>query len=205
MQRLMLAIVMIFSFISVGYASNNICELIAEHPQWYVAARATQNKWHVPVNVQFAIMHMESNFKPEAKARTTTAYGFAQAVNATWKGYQQKTGNTDSRRDHFKDASDFIGWYAKQMNDRIDIPTNNAYDLYIAYHDGSGGYKKAVRNSQSFAARLARRVQSDASLYKTQLAQCRPVTDKAMHDQSIFMQALAGVHWELTPFLGLEM
>jgi hypothetical protein len=38
--------------------------------------------------------------------RPTTAHGFAQATDATWKLYKLKTGNTNASREDFEDAVD---------------------------------------------------------------------------------------------------
>lgn len=118
-------------------------------------------------------MHRESNFKAQAKNPHSTAYGYAQVINATWREFESKLGQP-RKRDNFHHASEFIGWYGKQMQQSLGINPNNAADLYIAYHDGSGGYKRAKRNQKSVAAKLARHVAADALRYRNQLAGCRP-------------------------------
>ena len=73
--------------------------------------------------------------------RKSTAVGYSQALNMTWEDYKEETGNTRANRKNFKDSADFIGWYASkgyyQGFDRLD-----ARSLYLAYHEGYGGFKK---------------------------------------------------------------
>ena len=41
-------------------------------------------------------------------------------------------------RDDFNDAIDFIGWYNDQSSRRSKISKSDAYNLYLAYHEGQG-------------------------------------------------------------------
>nr|WP_231124717.1 hypothetical protein [Piscirickettsia salmonis] len=75
-------------------------------------------------------------------SRPTSAYGYAQATDGTWATYQRSTGNSRSSRTDFADAIDFVGWYANRSYSRLGIAKNNAYSLYLAYHEGDGGYRK---------------------------------------------------------------
>ena len=150
---------------------GSICRLVAEHPDWYRAAKVTEAKWGVPVNVQFAIMRTESKFNPQAKNPNSSAYGFAQALNGTWHRYQTEQ-DTNSNRANFSAASDFIGWYASHMQDELGINSNDAYRLYLAYHDGGAAYKRQQRSGQFKIGKLAHHVQRDADNFASQLSMC---------------------------------
>ena len=43
-----------------------------------------------------------------------------------------------------KYATDFIGWYNKKSRETLGISSVNAEHLYLAYHEGRGGYKRKV-------------------------------------------------------------
>lgn len=173
MRYIIIVVMLLFSTVAQAKLDqkNEVCQILTENPSWYTAAKKTEQKWGVPVAVQMAIMHQESHFKATAKNPTSSAYGFAQVLNATWKGYQRDV-SSKARRSDFAAASDFIGWYANQAQDQLGISPDNAYNLYIAYHDGSGGYKKASKNKKSLAARLATRVQSTAKDIRQDMKTC---------------------------------
>lgn len=164
-------------------SQNNVCEIFREYPKWYWAAQESQNKWGVPVSVQMAIIHQESRYKGGAKpprtkllwvipwTRPTSAYGYSQALDGTWQLYQKSTGSTGARSE-FDTVTDFIGWYANQANKRAGIPKNNAYDLYLAYHEGVGGYMKGTYKSKQWLINVAKKVQNQANLYHNQLVKC---------------------------------
>lgn len=165
---------------------DNVCVIFTQYPQWYWAAQETEKKWGVPVSVQMAIIHQESSFNGRAKpARTTllgiipwkrptTAKGYTQALNGTWKDYKDSTGKGFfTHRGGFSDATDFIGWYADQANRRAGIAKNDAYNLYLAYHEGIGGYRRNTYANKSGVVNVARRVESRAATYRNQLQQCQ--------------------------------
>jgi len=143
---------------------KEIHSILTRNPDWLEAARKTEAKWGVPVNVQLAIMHTESNFRATAKNPKSTAFGYAQAINGTWSAYQRQTGRSGSRS-NFEAASDFIGWYAHNASRKLGISKENAYGMYIAYHDGIGRYKRSVQSPNSRVSRLARTVQKKAVEY----------------------------------------
>jgi hypothetical protein len=172
-------VIFLASSLVVGFAkpahaqdTGNVCHIFKNNPTWYKKAKATEDKWGIPVPVQMAIMHTESNFNAHAKAPTSTAYGFSQALNGTWAHYQRATQST-GRRDDFGDATDFIGWYAKETNKVLGILPNNPFALYLAYHEGAGAYKKASYNKKPWLVRLAKKVNSDAGMYSSQLSACQ--------------------------------
>ena len=165
--------------------SSNICTLFQKNPDWYWEALDTYNHWGVPVSVQMAIMQRESDFQAGARppskqlfgfipwGNVTSAYGYAQAVNGTWQDYQRETGQHNTNRDQFGDSSDFVGWYCNKAHKKLGIPLNNAYELYLAYHEGLAGYANQSYVNQAWLLQVAQSVQNRANQYRTQIAECK--------------------------------
>lgn len=163
---------------------ENVCSIFTQYPNWYWAANDTKKKWGVPVSVQMAIIFQESSFNAKAKPprgkllwvipwkRPSTAQGYSQALNNTWVLYQKDTGNYDASRNNFKDASDFIGWYAHRAYVKAGISYYNASALYLAYHEGIGNYQNGTYMSKPWLINISKKVQSRANLYQQQLSVC---------------------------------
>jgi|TARA_B110000459_G_C16526700_1_gene455207 hypothetical protein len=168
---------------------TNICNLLDEKVSWYRAAKDSEEKWKVPMHLQLAIIHQESRFASKAKpprnkifgvipgSRPTTSFGYTQAKKATWDWYQLKTGNKTAKRDNFTDAIDFVGWYANQSSLRSKISKTNAYQQYLAYHEGHGGYNKKSYEKKAWLIEIAKKVETKSNTYKAQLSQCRDQLD----------------------------
>ena len=168
---------------------NNVCQIFHGETDWYEAAKASNEKWGTPIWVMMAIMKQESHFIDDAKppfrwflfiplGRSSSAYGYAQALDSTWKEYIQKTGNHWADRDDFDDAVDFIGWYTHNTQRRLAISKWDAYNQYLAYHEGHGGYKRGTWKSKGWLKNVANKVKNNASNYNTQLKSCQPALDK---------------------------
>ena len=52
--------------------------------------------------------------------------------------------NYGADRDDFGDTIDFIGWYNNVSNEQLGIDKQDAFRLYLAYHEGHGGYRNKV-------------------------------------------------------------
>lgn len=164
---------------------SNVCRIFKENPRWYRAAKSVERRWRVPVHVQMAIMHQESKFVANARPprtklfsmipwkRPTSAYGYSQALDGTWALYRHSDGGFFASRTNFADAVDFIGWYANQAHRRARISRFNAYDLYLAYHEGVGGYMHRTHLRKAWLLPVARKVANRAQIYHAQLAYCR--------------------------------
>jgi hypothetical protein len=132
-----------------------------------------------------AVMHQESKFDAEAKPPRTTclcifpgprpssAYGYAQALDETWDKYKQETGNWGADRDNFADSIDFIGWYCNLSRKLCGISPNDAYSLYLAYHEGHNGFKRKTYKRKKWLQQVAGKVQRRAKTYTRQLASCK--------------------------------
>ena len=163
---------------------DNICEIFRENPKWYKDSRKASLKWGVPIPVLMAIMHQESKYTAKAKPprtsclwvlpgpRPSSAYGYSQAKDETWKAYMKSTGQWRADRDEFGDAIDFIGWYCNISNKRCGISKMNANYLYLAYHEGHGGFNRKTYKKKKWLLRVAHKVQRRANSYQSQLASC---------------------------------
>ncbi|MDX1838235.1 hypothetical protein DIZ81_10525 [Legionella taurinensis] len=165
---------------------NNVCNIFKQYPGWYRASKDVERRWRVPVPVQMAIIHQESKFDAKATPprgkllwvipwkRPSSAYGYTQALRSTWALYKksQDGGNFWASRDSFTDGVDFIGWYANQANRRAHIPRYDAYNLYLAYHEGVGGYQRKTYLKKPWLIQVARKVKTRAQIYQAQLSRC---------------------------------
>lgn len=163
---------------------NNICDIFEEKNGWYDDAADARDEWGSPIPVMMAMMHQESRFKAKAKPprkkifgfipgpRPSNAYGYSQALKSTWKSYKRSAGNYGADRDDFGDAIDFIGWYNYQSYKRNGISRSDTYRLYLAYHEGHGGYKRRTYRKKEWLINVARKVERKAATYQTQLAGC---------------------------------
>jgi hypothetical protein len=105
--------------------------------------------------------------------RQSSAYGYAQALDGTWDWYRKETGKRGAKRDRFGDAVDFMGWYMNESNKRNGIAKNDAYNQYLAYHDGHTGFRRGTYRRKAWLVRVAGSVQDRAILYSSQLSRCR--------------------------------
>ena len=168
---------------------NNICDIFSDKSDWYKAAKKSENKWGSPVPVMMSIMYQESQFVQKARPprtrflwifpgpRASNAYGFAQVKSDTWEDYQRDAGGIWARRDSFSDAVDFIGWYNYQSQRRNKIKLNDSYNLYLAYHEGQGGFARKTYNSKSWLKSTARKVATRAASFTRQLQSCESELD----------------------------
>jgi hypothetical protein len=162
---------------------EDVCSIFQQYPEWYWDAKECEWKWGIPVAVQMAIIYQESSFRAHAKPprkkilwvipwkRPSSAYGYSQALTNTWKEYEMYI-NRSSKRHKFDHATDFIGWYSKQVHHRLKVAPSNAYALYLAYHDGMGGYERRTYLKKPWLIRTAHKVSYRAIVYTRQLTVC---------------------------------
>ena len=153
------------------------------------SGQKSEKRWGAPIALQLAILRVESSFDNNARpkrdwflfvplGRPSSAYGYAQAVDGTWKQYQKSTGRRGADRDNIRDALDFVGWYVNRSSKKLGIAKSNAYAQYLAYHEGIGGYKKRSYRKKSGVKQTARRVQRQTSTYSHQLRGCQAKLDR---------------------------
>ena len=167
---------------SIPSNTSNSCTIFDERYLWYKHVKSAEKKWGTPVHLQLAIIKMESDFDRLAKPprqklfkvipfkRPSSSFGYSQAIKGTWEQYKNETGNKFATRARFKDSVDFIGWYTNKTESLLNIPKNDAFRQYVAYHEGWGNYKNYKKNKKII--RLAKRVEKQSNLYKKQLSQC---------------------------------
>ncbi|MDH3688986.1 MAG: transglycosylase SLT domain-containing protein [Gammaproteobacteria bacterium] len=163
---------------------DDACSIFLENKRWFKQAMHAQQRWGVPPSVLLAIIHQESKFLESAKPprkrilwifpgpRVSSAHGYAQALDGTWQRYIQKTGNRGADRDDFADAVDFIGWYIDEAWRRNGIAKSDAFNQYLAYHEGHGGFARGSYQTKPQLTGVARQVQKQALRYQAQLDRC---------------------------------
>jgi hypothetical protein len=164
---------------------DNACSILEQRPGYYRAFRAAERRWGVPVHVQMATIYQESKFDSDARTpfryrlgvipvgRQSSAFGYSQALDGTWKEYLNDGGRRGARRDNIKDATDFMGWYMKLSNKELGIPMNDARRQYLAYHEGRAGYRRGSYNAKSWLLRVSTQVGERSLVYQRQLKGCR--------------------------------
>jgi len=165
--------------------THNICQIFKEKDDWYADAKASYKKWGLPVHINMAIMHQESRFVADAQPprpkllgfipwfRSSSAYGYPQAQDGTWSDYLKSDGNWGADRDDFSDSCDFIGWYCAISHRRLGISKWNAEKLYLAYHEGHGGYRRKTYLKKPWLMNTAKKVAKRAKQFNTQLSGCK--------------------------------
>lgn len=163
---------------------ENICSIFSQYPDWYTATHQCQQRWGVPIAVQMAIINQESSFDGNAKPprrklfwfipwkHISSASGYSQALNGTWEEYRNQSGNNYGKRQHFDDANDFVGWYCHEAHQKLGIRLDDAYGLYLAYHEGIAGYQKRTYLKKPWLIRTAKKVEARAKAYERQLSHC---------------------------------
>jgi hypothetical protein len=165
--------------------AENLCEIFREKDDWYDAAADMRERWGVPIHVPMAMMYQESSFKSDALpprdyilfglipwGRVSSAYGYSQAKTLTWRDYTRETGNSGADRDNFDDAIDFMGWFISKTHRVNGISKWHAYDQYLNYHEGWGGYKRKTYEKKAWLKKVAKRVETRSLKYAAQLKGC---------------------------------
>lgn len=164
---------------------ENICSIFKQYPKWYWDAQSVEKHWDLPIPVLMAIIYQESKFNASAKpprrkllyvipwTRPTSAYGYSQALKTTWGNYKKNDHHTFVSRDSFSDAADFIGWYSNVAHRKAHISKSNAYQLYLAYHEGIGGYSRRTYLKKKWLIYVAMKVQTRSMVYDSQLKRCK--------------------------------
>jgi hypothetical protein len=165
--------------------ADDICAIFDEKHSWYRSARQAAERWGVPESVQLAIIFQESSFRATARPprsrilwvlpgpRLSSAYGYGQVVDPTWERYVRATDNRRAARHDFSDVTDFIGWYGDRIHRRTGIAKHDAGNLYMAYHEGPGGFIRGTHAGKPWLQKVAGRVDRRAGSYAQQYASCQ--------------------------------
>lgn len=170
---------------SQRFDPDNICSIYKMNPDWEKEVVRAEQKWGIPQEVIMAVVRHESGFNGDVRAprrhylgfipgeRLSSAYGYAQALDMTWREYQEKTDSNDAERDDFADAVDFVGWYLNRTHRSLKIPREDAYNLYLAYHEGHRGFLSREYENHPRLMKVAKWVEETSNSYRSQLKKCR--------------------------------
>lgn len=163
---------------------HNICEVFSQYPAWYDYAEDAEKRWGTPKQILMAFVRQESSYRENAKppfewflfiplGRASSAKGYAQIQDPVWGEYKEERGGLFKSRGDMEDALDFIGWYNHKSHKRLGLSKWRARELYLAYHEGHGGYKRGSYKKKPKLLKVADRVAQTASNYGAQLKQCK--------------------------------
>ncbi|WP_250157192.1 hypothetical protein [Tianweitania aestuarii] len=173
---------------SAPHSINNACAIFNQRDglfnDWHAAAKRAERAHGIPVPILMATLRRESGFQSDARpprtkllgfipwSRQSSAYGYSQALDGTWRQYRQETGRSLARRNNFADAVDFVGWYHSRTVANKGVAPNDAYNLYLAYYLGWSGFDNRGSRSNKAVLRYARDMATTAKRYQAQLASC---------------------------------
>lgn len=195
--RIVVLCVLIASFFLGGCTStppkhlSNACSIFDEKDDWYKDAKKASKRWGIPIATNLAIMHQESKFVSKAKPprtkflwifpgpRKSSAYGYSQAKDETWDWYKRESGHGGADRDDFDDAIDFIAWYNHITVKRNKVKPTDTYNLYLAYHEGHGGFSRGTYKKKAWLIGVAKKVDRLARSYSVQLNKCEDRLDSS--------------------------
>jgi len=184
----------VFTLLLVGCATappkkqSNLCDIFREKPSWYDDALDMEEEWGTPIHVAMAFIKQESSYIHDARppkdyllgfipwGRVSSAYGYAQAQDPAWSDFQKATNHGGSRT-NFDDSIMFVGWYTNETQRQLKVSKWDAYNQYLAYHEGRGGFKRKTHNQKPSLLKVARKVEQQAKTYGWQLKQCREELD----------------------------
>ncbi len=170
---------------SVPKYPQNACKIFGENYLWYKSTKKSSETYGAPIYIILAFINKESGFNRWAKPKRTklfkvipykrpsSSFGYSQAIKKTWELYKRETNNPLAIRTRFKDSAMFIGWYMNKTKEINKIPLNDSYRQYLNYYLGLGNYAKKIYKTDKKAVILAKNVQKQAKIYKSQLAQCQ--------------------------------
>lgn len=161
---------------------TNACHMLKENEDWLESIHRSSQRWDVPASVILSIIKVESSFVYDAKpikekgffwdTYHSSAYGFSQALDGTWNDYKIQTLNASAKRTSFSDSSDFIGWYINNINKATNIKRHDTYNIYLAYHEGIGGYKRKTYKKKRWLIKKAKYIKNLTLTYSKQIKYC---------------------------------
>ncbi len=163
--------------------TEDLCSIFHEKDGWYSSAVEVHEKYGVPINVAMSIMAQESGYRADAQppmrwflfipyGRGSSSYGYAQAQDPVWEDYKSEEGGMFSSRSDFDDALDFIGWYMTKSKNKNGVAFNDAFNQYLNFHEGWGGYQRKTYLGKNWLLGVARKVHQRSERYKQQLQHC---------------------------------
>jgi len=65
------------------------------------------------------------------------------------------------------------GWYNYKSHKYCGIKPNDAYHLYLAYHEGHGGFNRRKFKNKAWLKKVAKKVSKRSNTYRQQLQRCQ--------------------------------
>ena len=187
---IIIILVLLSSCSSVPKNPSNACKIFGERYLWYKHIKKSSKTYGPPIHIILAFVNKESGFNRWAKPQRTklfkvvpykrpsSSFGYSQAVKKTWEQYKNETNNPLALRTRFKDSVMFIGWYMNKTKKINKIPLNDSYRQYLNYYLGWGSYANKVYESDKRAIILAKNVEKQSNIYKSQLRECQKILDR---------------------------
>ena len=162
---------------------SDLCAVFDTYPEWYDYAEQAERRWGTPKHILMAFVRHESSYRENAKppfewflfiplGRASSAKGYAQIQDPAWKDYKAERGGLFRSRGDMEDALDFIGWYNDKSHRELGLAKTDAKNLYLAYHEGRGGYRRGTYKKKAWLVKVAGRVASTAASYSAQMKRC---------------------------------
>jgi hypothetical protein len=156
---------------------NDICRVVKGNLGWTSALQRAEREYGLPPEIALSVISHESSFRSHARpprdlvlgfipVRMRTEYGYGQIKDETWHWYLDKNPALFRSRTSFADTLGFMGWYFQQYQSVVKPSEHLAYDFYLAYHEGLGGYQRLeapnewLHNKSTSVQELANRYQS---------------------------------------------
>ncbi|MDC3180935.1 transglycosylase SLT domain-containing protein [Gammaproteobacteria bacterium] len=164
-----------------GY-EKDICQFVHAHSRWSSVLRKTEQEFEISPGLVMSVIYHESSFRSHVRpprdivlgvfpVRLRTEYGYGQIKDMTWQWYLEKDPGLFRSRTSFADTARFIGWYYKHYL-AVSRPTKKrAYDFYLAYHEGLGGYQRLTQIND-WLDRKSNSVQKYADQFDLVLRDC---------------------------------
>ena len=162
-----------------GVDLKNACQLLTHNKNWVSSLKQAKEKWGIPPSYALAIIYYESTFDPNTNPHGSSAYGYAQVIDTTWRNYEIATKH-HAKRTNFDDSVLFLGWYFNHIKDQFDLNWNNPRRLYMSYITDEGAYirymsgntKQQSQPNWTIARNEAQNVADLSELYHEQLNNC---------------------------------
>lgn len=156
---------------------GDACAILNEKSSWQKPTFEAAYQWKVSPGTILSFMRYESSFRHDARPvdskgnLMSSALGYSQALNKTWSDYETARGK--GQRQNFDDSADFIGWYINILSNKAFVAKDDPTNLYLAYHEGIGGYLNGTYLNKAWLVNYANKVGYLASIYDNQLNRCQ--------------------------------
>ena len=175
--------------------TGDVCSIFAERTSWYRAACAAEERWQAPIARNMAIIYQESSFRSRARpererflwvfpgARPSSAFGYAQALESTWREYRQQSGNVSVSRSDFADAVDYIALYNANSLRISGIESTDSRPFCYVYHEGNAGFQRGSHLRKRWLIQAADQVKQNSEKFNRQLDLCQSELEKSWFEK----------------------